>query len=830
MKRRIILCFMAVALMYSLLPVSGAMAQSTDPIVWSKTTSTSEANDLHDVAFNSSHTYAAVGDDGTILTSSDGDHWEHEASGVSGNVKAVATNGSQFVAVGDHGALVTSNDGKSWTKASVNVPYTLGQFIQGSDRDDYSSRYPDINWNEPFTQANLQFTEVIWDGWRYAAVGELTYATGRTILMSRFIECYSTDGHDWGFQMMGVEPQLSSMDTGSKYPQELGELVYTGSMYLLTAGSYILTSSDLYDWTVHDPGIKGELAGLAFHGGQFVAVGWDGALGMGENKPRLTGIVYTSTDGINWSEVVLDASLGSTDVEWAKKELDYNGFAYIDMNTILWDGNQFVVGGNMGIVLTSPDGRNWKVEKESEGSFNPMSYVKYAGMGADIHKISYDGSRYVAVGNNGTILTAGKLDDWQVAAEKQAAEFDDMIYDGAGRYVATGYSGVIWESDNGYDWKPTEVKDVSSGFHWSALAAGNGVLLASGYGMGSRDREIYYYSEKPGVWEQKQFPEGLHGLLQPVIVNGEFYVSGIEGYVTSQDGVNWSPIQQTAHRMKKILSNGSIMVGLSDEQMDQDVLYRSADGVNWDKVTVKNGKYEQDILVSDIVYTGNEFALIGAYNLENTAAVSWDGIHWYTQHVDEHINRLAWNGESFAAVGSDGTVFVSNNGMSYERQTPVTNHDLKSVTWDGEKFVAAGRGGTILIGMPASMIRVRVNGHNLKLDVHPVIVEGSTMLPVRALFQAVGAQVVWDESTKTVTGTKGSITVRLSLDSNQATIDGKEVRLELPPRLIEGSTMAPARFVAEAFGYEVTWEDATRTMNMAGGDGESSTSSVGGTN
>ncbi len=109
-------------------------------------------------------------------------------------------------------------------------------------------------------------------------------------------------------------------------------------------------------------------------------------------------------------------------------------------------------------------------------------------------------------------------------------------------------------------------------------------------------------------------------------------------------------------------------------------------------------------------------------------------------------------------------------------------------------------------------ITVTVDGETLWTDVPPTIIQGRTMVPFRSIFEALGAVVLWDESTRTVTGIKGTTVVTLRIDSRVAQINGIQVPVEIPGTIIGGRTMVPARFIAESLGADVRWDEETRTV------------------
>lgn len=106
----------------------------------------------------------------------------------------------------------------------------------------------------------------------------------------------------------------------------------------------------------------------------------------------------------------------------------------------------------------------------------------------------------------------------------------------------------------------------------------------------------------------------------------------------------------------------------------------------------------------------------------------------------------------------------------------------------------------------AEPIKVLVNGSQLALPTNPVSKDGRTLVPLRAIFESLGAIVEWDQDTKTVMGTQGIKTIKLQIDNNVALVNGAEVKLDVPGQIINGSTFVPVRFIAESLGAKVDWD------------------------
>ncbi|PKM82844.1 MAG: hypothetical protein CVU89_01520 [Firmicutes bacterium HGW-Firmicutes-14] len=113
-------------------------------------------------------------------------------------------------------------------------------------------------------------------------------------------------------------------------------------------------------------------------------------------------------------------------------------------------------------------------------------------------------------------------------------------------------------------------------------------------------------------------------------------------------------------------------------------------------------------------------------------------------------------------------------------------------------------------------IQVQLNGENIPFDVAPQMVNNRVMVPVRTIFEKLGANVDWDGQTGTITITKDGTVMKLVLNSNNAIItkNGVESTLQLDtaPILVNDRTLVPVRFISEGLGKQVGWDQANRTV------------------
>ena len=122
--------------------------------------------------------------------------------------------------------------------------------------------------------------------------------------------------------------------------------------------------------------------------------------------------------------------------------------------------------------------------------------------------------------------------------------------------------------------------------------------------------------------------------------------------------------------------------------------------------------------------------------------------------------------------------------------------------------------GIMCVNTFASGIAVYVNNNKVNFSQPPVVENGATLVPVRGLLEKFGATVDWDKETKTVTSTLGASTVKMVIGSKTAYVDNKIVPLTVAPKVINGATMIPLRFVSENMGLKVDWNSESKTIKI----------------
>jgi hypothetical protein len=289
----------------------GNLSGSTTSTIWTLANS-STTNDMHGIAWSGTN-LVAVGDNNTILTSSNGLNWTLQSSGIFNYFYNTAWLGTHFAAVGQGNQIVTSPDGVTWTPhvygsynplcgiaKSDNVYVAVGSVIVLSS--------PDENvWTSRSTDLTNSVCGIVWSGSRFVTVGY-----GGKILTS-------SDGLSW-----------TSIVSGST--TSLNGIAWSGTKFVAVGNTgTVLTSPDGATWASVQSGIADQLYGVIWTGKQFVAVGSNGSDYYG------AGQVFTSPDGITWKKIFGNSNSQSK-----------------ALTAVTRMGNRIVATGNKGTILVSP--------------------------------------------------------------------------------------------------------------------------------------------------------------------------------------------------------------------------------------------------------------------------------------------------------------------------------------------------------------------------------------------------------------------------------------------------------------------------------------------
>lgn len=118
----------------------------------------------------------------------------------------------------------------------------------------------------------------------------------------------------------------------------------------------------------------------------------------------------------------------------------------------------------------------------------------------------------------------------------------------------------------------------------------------------------------------------------------------------------------------------------------------------------------------------------------------------------------------------------------------------------------------LLAPIQALAVEVILRDQPLYMDQPAILEDGRTLVPMRAIFEALGAEITWEPNSQMVTGDNGSIFVSLVIGDRMACVNGVNVPLDVPAKIVNGRTLVPLRFVSEASGSYVEWYEPTQTV------------------
>src|SRR5688572_23379849 len=400
----------------------GAIYSSNNGTNWQRR-STSITNWLRGVAYGSGM-FVAVGENGTIATSLNGSTWTRQSSSTSRHLNRVAFIEDRFWAVGDGGITLASPLLGIGSWSAVTSGATNALFAASGNPDtrllvgngEVRLRNANQNWSNqrnsslPYPAPNWTFYNALWEG-------SLYFISGRSGMMVE------------GFQTNSSSPFLW-VNRSASIRNWLWELQHVLNFYV-TVGYFgtVMTSPNGIDWDLEL--VPNSVTNATFFGvggttNMLMAVGDRGRIILSPNT--VTNVVFTNSNG------VLTTNEASTlGIVWHAVPRPVTN----DLQGIAMLGDQFVVTGGNGTVLTSPDGTNWTRRSATTTAF--LSGVA-----------SFPGG-VVAVGSRGAILTSTNGTAWTPRASGTTNWLYRVRYLGGG-LVAVGQNGTILTSNDGITW------------------------------------------------------------------------------------------------------------------------------------------------------------------------------------------------------------------------------------------------------------------------------------------------------------------------------------------------------------------------------------------
>ncbi|MBK5962583.1 hypothetical protein CCR95_00275 [Thiocystis minor] len=661
---------------------SGRITTSSDGFDWTESTF-GTSQDVADIAWNGSQ-FAAVGDAGTILTSPDGMTWTARSSGTSKSLLGIAWGADRFAAVGESGAILTSPDGSRWTSQAsgvgpllYDVTWSASQFVSVGSGGTIVTSPDGIDWTIRDSGTTETLRGVASDGNQLVAVGYSSNSESGTILTSQ------DGGVTWTSRSSAATALLSGVTWG-------------GDQFVAVGGPRIFTSPDGVTWTERVSGTNASLLGISWDGSQYLTSGASGTL-------------LTSPDGINWSP---------RDIMTAKS-----------LRAVAGGEDLHVVVGDKGTILTNRCG---------DGEIAPVA-ITHAASNVTSTAARINGT----VNDNGASTTVGFEYGLTNSYGNTLSAQPDTLSAGTGSTSVTAtLSGLTCNSTYHYRVKASNSAGATDGgdrsFNTSAcpgsapnattntatgITATGATLNGTVNDNGENTTISFEYGQTtsygttvtatPATLGAGAGSTAVASTLSGLACNSTYhYQVKASNSAGTTDGGDLSfttsacsPTTYSLSVSKSGSGEGTIVSGDSPPTIDC--------GSDCTEI------YPADTVVT-LTATAADDAFFGGWNgactgTLPTCVVTMDaiksitasfvetagtcGLDWQwatTIPTDQPMQSVVSDGGQLVAVGANGSILTSSDGIDWTSRDSGTSNWLKSVAWNGSLFVAVGDSGTIL--------------------------------------------------------------------------------------------------------------------------------------
>ncbi|MCE5223975.1 hypothetical protein LLG10_07325 [bacterium] len=189
-----------------------------------------------------------------------------------------------------------------------------------------------------------------------------------------------------------------------------------------------------------------------------------------------------------------------------------------------------------------------------------------------------------------------------------------------------------------------------------------------------------------------------------------------------------------------------------------------------------------------------------------------------------NVGFYTTKGEYINSYGTKGTILYPKHFSAYAENRESLNYPLSLNTFDQKLWIADAGNSRIIVfqgKVNTEIIKIElqigsrsayVNQNRIELEAPPFTENGRTLVPLRFIGEAFGAKIDWEAETKKVTYSLGSTKIEVIIGSVIAVVNGEKKNLDVPPKLVNGRTFVPLRFISESFGASVIWEAETKKI------------------
>jgi len=339
---------------------------------------------------------------------------------------------------------------------------------------------------------------------------------------------------------------------------------------------------------------------------------------------------------------------------------------------------------------------------------------------------------------------------------------------------------------------------------------------------------IYYYFDNNGPapysGQTITVPEGFHTLFyyavdhqgrQEEIKSRQFMVDTVPPQL-----VITSPADNATLNSKDVVVSGTVEVG-AIVKIDGQPISVDAAGHFSTIITISGSSAVITVAATDIA--GNSVQEVLHVSLDTTppaltviSPVSFQEVH----KLPVIVRGTTEPGATVTVNGKVATVDVSG-GFLYglyevsEGEVSIIQVVAKDAAGNATaKNINIKYIKTTIIKLQVKNAVAMINADTVSLDAPPIIKNGRTLVPVRFISEALGAEITWDPVFQIIDIVLGNDTIRLQIGKNFASVNNKKIAIDTAPIIDHGRTMVPVRFISEALGAEVVWDNATKTVTI----------------
>ena len=339
---------------------------------------------------------------------------------------------------------------------------------------------------------------------------------------------------------------------------------------------------------------------------------------------------------------------------------------------------------------------------------------------------------------------------------------------------------------------------------------------------------IFYYfdSNQPVLYQGSAIsaPEGIHELF--------YYAVDKDGHREETKSIQLKvdtippvltvlyPLNNSILNSSTVLVRGNVDAGSSVKVNGEAV---QVDGLGNFETTVKLVSNPDVINISAIDIAGNASQIAITVSFDTVPpplTVSRPVMFQQISKLPIVVEGKTEAGVSVSVNGSPATV-SEDGSFTFSLQTlqegTLTNIEVIATDTAGnstKRTISVKYSKSVTLILQINNSFALINGQTYTLEAAPVISSGRTMVPLRFIGEAFGAEFEYEPISKSIDITYGSDRITMQIGNKTATVNGNIVELDVAPFIVNSRTLVPIRFISETFGAEVAWDSSTKTVTI----------------